>query len=91
MRKCKPNKPCSPQLAFWSECFIAAIETLTKTFIVSIDSQLDFHCDDALYYRNSGDGSNAIMCINKLFLLLLIIIGKVLQRHHLKLKLLVPP
>ena len=31
MQKCKPFKPFSPQLAFWSWCFTAAREILTKT------------------------------------------------------------
>jgi len=33
MWKCKPNKPFPPQLAFWSWCFVAAVETLTKAVL----------------------------------------------------------
>ena len=51
MWKCKPNK--LSQLAFWSQCFIVAIETLTKTLTifcfrllsVSHHEQLSIHID----------------------------------------------
>lgn len=31
MWKWKSNKPLPPQLGVWSPCFVAAMETLTKT------------------------------------------------------------
>lgn len=36
--KCKANKPFRPQIAFWSWCYIEAIETLSKIQIQGFGS-----------------------------------------------------